>query len=504
MKIFNQDSLDVIKKILKVKRKKKKLVLCHGAFDFVHPGHLDHFDEAKKFGDILIVTITSDKFIKKSIHNPFFDEQTRLKNLRQIKIVDYCFIVNEPTGVSVIETLKPNIYCKGIEYKNLKNDNNLKKELIALKKNRGKVEYLGNNIKSSSKLISENLFNIEDKNFKNKIINLTKINFDNQINNLKKLNVLVIGETIIDEYKTVLTSGISPKSNTLSCIEKDKIIMPGGALATYKFVSSIAKNSSLISIINKESFETYKKNIIFNKGLIVSKDYQKIIKSRLIEEGNQVIKKIFTINSYEEKKLGTKDEKIIIDKINSYAIKADIIIVQDFGHGLFSEKIINNLKKFKKKISLNVQTNSLNYGFNIIGTKFNKANIFSLDERELQLYGGKKVIKYEKEMYKLKKQLKAKIGCLTLGDKYSLVIDHKNKISKVPKLNNRAKDTMGAGDIFHAMMSMLTVNSKKSFFNLFLAQIAGAHAVEYVGNSNFPSIEEISKTYYFYLNSIKK
>ena len=504
MKIFNQDSLDIIKKILKV-RNKKKIVLCHGAFDLIHPGHLDHFEKAKKFGDLLIVTITSDNFIKKGIHNPFFNEQTRLKNLRQIKIVDYSFIVNEPTGVSVIETLKPNIYCKGTEYKNFKYDENLKKELITLKKNKGKAVYLGNNIKSSSKLISENLFNIEDKNLKNNIKSLTKIDFKKEINKLKKLNVIVIGETIIDEYKTVITSGISPKSNTLSCVEKDRMVMPGGALATYNFVSSIAKNSSLISIINKESFETYKKNIIFNKGLIVSKDYQKIIKSRLIEEsGNQVIKKIFTINNYEEKKLGTKDEKIIIDKINSYAIKADIIIVQDFGHGLFSEKIINNLKKFKKKISLNVQTNSLNYGFNIIGTKFNKANIFSLDERELQLYGGKKVIKYEKEMYKLKKQLKAKIGCLTLGDKYSLVIDHKNKISKVPKLNNRAKDTMGAGDIFHAMMSMLTVNSKKSFFNLFLAQIAGAHAVEYVGNSNFPSIEEISKTYFFYLNSIKK
>ncbi len=154
MKIFNQDSLDVIKKILKIKNERKKIVLCHGAFDLIHPGHLDHFENAKKFGDILIVTITSDKFIKKSIHNPFFDEQTRLNNLRQIKTVDYSFIVNEPTGVSVIEILKPNIYCKGFEYKNLKNDENLKKELIALKKNRGQVEYLGKNIKSSSKLIS--------------------------------------------------------------------------------------------------------------------------------------------------------------------------------------------------------------------------------------------------------------------------------------------------------------------------------------------------------------
>jgi len=503
MKIFNQDSLDVIKKILKV-RNKKKIVLCHGAFDLIHPGHLDHFEKAKKFGDLLIVTITSDNFIKKGIHNPFFDEQTRLKNLRQIKIVDYSFIVNEPTAVSVIKTLKPNIYCKGTEYKNIKYDKNLKKELVALKSNKGKAVYLGNNIRSSSMLISENLFNIEDKNLKNNLKGLTKIDFNKEINKLKKLNVIVIGETIIDEYKTVITSGISPKSNTLSCVEKDRIVMPGGALATYKFVSSIAKNSKFISIINKEVFETNKKKINFNNDLIISENYPKIIKSRLIENaGNNIIKKIFTINNYEEKKLEIKNEKKIIKKLDLYGKKADIIIVQDFGHGFFSEKIINTLKKFKSKISLNVQTNSLNYGFNIIGNNLKYANVFSLDERELQLYVGRKEFNYERAIYRLKKQLKSKLGCLTLGDKYSLIIDKNNKILKIPKLNNRAKDTMGAGDIFHAMISMLTVNSKNSFFNLFLSQIAGAHAVEYVGNSNYPSLEEISKTYLFYLNSIK-
>ena len=51
--------------IISEKRKKgKKIVLCHGAFDLVHPGHLDHLEKAKSLGDILIVTITGDNFIK--------------------------------------------------------------------------------------------------------------------------------------------------------------------------------------------------------------------------------------------------------------------------------------------------------------------------------------------------------------------------------------------------------------------------------------------------------
>ena len=147
--------------------------------------------------------------------------------------------------------------------------------------------------------------------------------------------------------------------------------MPGGALATFKFVSSIAK-TKFISVINKQSFERYNKKIKFGNGIIISNKFPKIIKSRLIEDaGNKVIKKIFTINSFDEKKLDSEVEKIITN-IKKSAKNADVLIVQDFGHGMFSPKIVDVLKKFHNKISLNVQTNSLNYGFNIIGQNLKK------------------------------------------------------------------------------------------------------------------------------------
>ena len=39
-------------------------MLCHGVFDLLHIGHIKHFKDAKK-GDILVVTLTGDKFINK-------------------------------------------------------------------------------------------------------------------------------------------------------------------------------------------------------------------------------------------------------------------------------------------------------------------------------------------------------------------------------------------------------------------------------------------------------
>ena len=58
-------AIESLKKIVsKDKAKGKKIVLCHGTFDLLHIGHIRHFEEAKKLGDILIVTITSDKYVK--------------------------------------------------------------------------------------------------------------------------------------------------------------------------------------------------------------------------------------------------------------------------------------------------------------------------------------------------------------------------------------------------------------------------------------------------------
>ena len=45
-------------KIRNLRKKKKTIVLCHGVFDLVHLGHIEHFKSAKKFGDYLIISLT--------------------------------------------------------------------------------------------------------------------------------------------------------------------------------------------------------------------------------------------------------------------------------------------------------------------------------------------------------------------------------------------------------------------------------------------------------------
>ena len=82
-KILSSEELQ--KKINYLKKIKKKIVLCHGVFDVIHAGHISHFKSAKKFGDILIVSVTGDKFVNKGFNRPIFNLNDRKKILSELR-----------------------------------------------------------------------------------------------------------------------------------------------------------------------------------------------------------------------------------------------------------------------------------------------------------------------------------------------------------------------------------------------------------------------------------
>src|SRR3954452_16664966 len=75
----------------------RRIVLCHGAFDLVHVGHMIHFEEARALGDLLVVTLTADQYITKK-RSVSFNEQYRMRQLAAFEIVDYVALVNEPSA----------------------------------------------------------------------------------------------------------------------------------------------------------------------------------------------------------------------------------------------------------------------------------------------------------------------------------------------------------------------------------------------------------------------
>ena len=82
--------LEALKKIsFDLKKEGKRIIHCHGVFDLLHIGHIKHFSEAKKKGDILIVTLTSDEFVNKGPNRPAFKISHRLESISSLEDVDY-------------------------------------------------------------------------------------------------------------------------------------------------------------------------------------------------------------------------------------------------------------------------------------------------------------------------------------------------------------------------------------------------------------------------------
>ena len=195
---------ELIKKISELKIKNKKIVQCHGVFDILHLGHIKHFLEAKKNGDILIVTVTSDKFVNKGLNRPVFKQNYRMELLAELECVDFVSLSDHKSAIEVLKIIKPDFYIKGQDYKNLKKDKtgNIILERKIVERNGGKIIYTNEETFSSSTIINNNFsFNEEQKKYLSLISKKYSIDTIYKIfKKIDNLKVLVIGETIIDQY----------------------------------------------------------------------------------------------------------------------------------------------------------------------------------------------------------------------------------------------------------------------------------------------------------------
>ena len=95
------------KTISKLKTNGKKVVLCHGVFDLLHIGHINHFKEAKNLGDVLVVTVTQDKYVNKGPNRPIFSLNTRMESIAALKDIDYVAPNIFSNAIQLIKILKP-------------------------------------------------------------------------------------------------------------------------------------------------------------------------------------------------------------------------------------------------------------------------------------------------------------------------------------------------------------------------------------------------------------
>lgn len=504
-KIVNKSGL--LKRITFLKKKKKKIVLCHGVFDLFHIGHIRHIKFAKSHGDILVISITKDRFINKGNGKPVFNENLRAELISTIEYVDYVYISESETAIDVINLIKPDVYCKGNEYKNIKNDltKKIQLEINAVKKNKGITVFSEDITFSSSKLLNKN-FNVFTKTQSKFLEKIKKrIPFENIkdiFSEISKLKVLVIGEILIDEYVFSEAVGKSGKEPILILREIKKERYIGGTGAIVKNISNFVNQKiSLISYIGQRKESLGEINNFLGKKvnsfLLCKKNSSTIVKRRYVDSISN--SKLFGIYNFDYNNLIKKEETFLLNSIKKQINKHDVIILADYGHGLFSKKISNFLSKSEKFITLNAQLNASNIGYHSLRNYSNLMCIV-INERELRHETRDRVSDIKKLILEISRVRKFKYILITRGGDGLILYSTKNKsFYECPAFATNIVDKVGSGDVILAVFSLCLKCNIDMDVALFISSIAAAHKIKNFANKEFILPDQLIKIFYHIL-----
>jgi len=431
-----------------------KIVQCHGCFDLLHIGHIRHFQAAKAAGDYLIVTVTPDRFVNKGPGRPMFTETLRMEAVKALACVDEVRLTDAQTAADAIRQIQPDVFAKGPDYSEALLDPG---ELQAIR-DVGATLLITDTAKwSSTALLNRSSHSHEvDQYLASLRRRYTVADVLGWLEQARALKVLVIGETITDEYRFGGVVGMAGKEPIPIWRYERSDRFNGGAAAVVEHVKACCDDVSFLTgppIVKRRFIHTY--------------PFQKLFGEDEIHEPEQA-------------KAGLGIDRDAIDA-------ADLVVVADYGHGLVSSLLVDAISEKARMLAVNVQTNGSNRGFNTL-SKYRRADFFSLSESELRLDARDEVTEVRTLMGRAAHARHA-IAMITRGEKGCLVYDAENGFhegsSEAPALATHIVDRVGAGDAVFGVTACCAAVGMPADLLAFMASVVGTQAVGIVGNAQY-------------------
>ncbi len=493
-KIVSKEDFEKIRD--KLKAEGKTVAMCHGVFDLVHLGHIIHLKKAKEIADLLVVSITAAKYVRKGEGRPYFSDDDRRQVLSSLEFVDYVLLSEGYTADDVIRTVRPDFYVKGSEYKVQEDDvtEEIQNEVSLVEEFGGKVYYTEGEVFSSTNLINREteLLSDEVKAYIPELIRDFDFSDIKKLSeSMKKLKVLVVGDVIIDEYNFCKINGMMSKDDGYSTkfLHSERYL--GGSLAVAGHLSAFSENVILASIMGTESdIHSHVLNELGGRlkmDLIFSDERETVVKRRFVVQNvrRKELRKIFSVNNLPEPM--TYDEKskaLLLKKLKAQVKEADLVVLSDFGHGLVDFSVMELLQKEAKFLAVNCQTNSSNLGKNLM-SKYSRADVFTMNEKELELARPAYQFEAKSALEDMAKHLGGS-GLLTVGAAGAIGY-YEGEFYECPAFTLNITDTVGAGDAFFSLCALAAALKAPMKLTTFMGSVAGAIASNIIGNKEFIS-----------------
>ena len=315
------------------------------------------------------------------------------------------------------------------------------------------------------------------------------------IESFKNIKPLIIGETILDQYYFCEALGKSGKDPFLAFREIYNEKYLGGTGLIARNLSSFCKKIYFLSSIGekKEHINYIKKKLPKNINLsfLQKKNSPTIIKKRFLDINTK--SKLFGVYDLNDKLISETDEKKFIKFFYNDTKNSDLTIIADYGHGIMTKKIINNIKSKTKFLAANVQINAANKSYHSFNN-YKNTDCIIINETELRSEMRNREDKINTLIKKLSKKLSLKYLAVTRGTKGIILYESKtNKFYTSPAFELNAIDKIGAGDTVLSILSICIFKKIDLNLALFISSLAAALSVRVIGNKSAITKENLLK-----------
>ena len=476
----------------------KKVIMCHGVFDVVHPGHLRHLVFAKSKADILVASLTADRHIAKGVYRPHVPEQLRALNLAAFEMVDYVVVDQNQKPLDNLLAIQPDFFAKGYEYTANGLPPKTQEELDTVHSYGGEVIFTpGDIVYSSSRLIDLEAPQIPIE----KLLTLMGqegFGFEDLSSTLRSMagqKVHVIGDTIVDSYTETSMIGGQTKTPTISVLYQDKRDYIGGAAIVAKHLAAAGAEVTFSTVLGDDEFKDFVIADLESSGITLKPI---IDPTRPTTNKNAIV-----AGGYRLLKIDTLDNSSISDDIRDRLVeqiretKEGAVVFSDFRHGIFNRRTIPSLTEAIQPDLFKVADSQVASRWGNI-TEFKGFDLITPNEREARF----SIADQDSGIRPLASRIYDVAECRTLilklGDRGVLTCrnaDHEalDSFFVVDSFVDRVEDAVGAGDALLAYATLAMMTRGSAPIATILGSFAAAIECEQDGNIPVTPVDVLKK-----------
>ena len=464
------------------------VVMCHGTFDLVHPGHLRHLAFAKSRGDRLIVSLTADEHVTKANMRPYVPEELRALNLAALELVDFVVIDVEPEPLKLISLIQPDVFVKGFEYSEALPPKTIM-ERKAVEGYGGQVLFSpGDFVLSSSAVIENNPPKIGLEKLLT-LMQVEAISFADlraAVSDLHGLRAAVVGDIIVDSLTSATVIGGYRKTPTPSVRVNEHQRFVGGAGIVAKHMAATGAQVTLVSMVGRDELGQFALEDLVHAGVNC--------KVRSVRDRPTTHKNAVLADGYRMLRIDTVDNKSVDHELLS-AMAADLrnttvnaVVYSDFRHGIFNKSTISTFLDAAPDGAFTVADSQVASRWGNI-LDFTGCDMITPNEEEVRFALGDQDSVIRPLGSALYDQARCRILMLKLGERGMMTFrapllagERRSFFSIDPLSRDRIVDPVGSGDALLAYATLSQVATGNEVVASIIGAVAAGLECEIEGN----------------------